>query len=166
MEFHPGKCENLRITNLSTASQIKADYIIHSTTLAHTNSAKYLGVTIDSNLQWNEHQANIISKANSTLAFLRRNIPFCPQHVKNTCYKTFVRPVLEYGCCVWDPQQGNHTLELEKIQKRAARFVTGIYNLTHGRTARNQAQRSAEPKSKLKSCTRLNWVPLTFTHLT
>ena len=26
MEFHPGKCENLRITNLSTASQIKADY--------------------------------------------------------------------------------------------------------------------------------------------
>ena len=119
MEFHPGKCENLRITNLSTASQITADYEIHSTTLALTNSAKYLGVTIDSNLQWNAHHANIISKANQTLAFLRRNIPSCPQHVKNTCYKTFVRPVLEYGCCVWDPHQGNHILELEKIQKKS-----------------------------------------------
>ena len=39
--------------------------------------------------------------------------------------KGLVRPVLEYGSSVWDP----HTLclqeELEKVQNRAARFVTG-----------------------------------------
>ena len=41
------------------------------------------------------------------------------------CYKTFVRPVLEYGYCVWVPHQETHILDIEKIQKRAARFVTG-----------------------------------------
>ena len=76
----------LRITNKTKANQIITNYSIHSTTLATTDAAKYLGVTIDSSLNWTEHQSNITKKANSTLAFLRRNIPSCPQHVKNTCY--------------------------------------------------------------------------------
>ena len=144
----------LRITNIKKNSQIKAEYKIHSTTLAATSTAKYLGVTIDPSLQWNSHLSNIISKANATLAFLRRNIPSCPKHIKSTCFKTFVRPILEYGCCVWDPHQVNHTQELEKIQKRAARFVTGSYDLTHGSTARNLAYLEwptlAERRAKIK----------------
>ena len=154
MEFHPGKCEMLRITNIKKPNQIKTDYKIHSTTLATTNAAKYLGVTIDPSLQWNKHHSNIIAKANSTLAFLRRNISSCPRQIKNTCYKTFVRPVLEYGCCVWDPYHENQIQDLEKIQKRAARFVTGNFDFTHGSTARNLAELEwptlAERRAKIK----------------
>ena len=128
--------------------------MIHTTTLATTNSAKYLGVTIDPSLQWNEHHSNIVSKANSTLAFLRRNISSCPQHIRSMCYKTFVRPILEYGCCVWDPHQSNKMQELEKIQKRAARFATGNYDFTHGSTAKNLAQLEwptlAERRARIK----------------
>ena len=36
-------------------------------------------------------------------------------------------PVLEYGSSVWDPSSILLQEELEKVQKRAARFVTGIY---------------------------------------
>ena len=43
--------------------------------------------------------------------------------MKEAAYKGLVRPVLEYGSSVWDP----HTHELEKVQNRAARFVTGNY---------------------------------------
>ena len=68
------------------------------------------------------------TKANRTLGFLRRNLSACPQDVKELAYKGLVRPVLEYGSSVWDPS-GIHVLqeELEKVQKRAARFVTGNY---------------------------------------
>ena len=135
MEFHPVKCETLRITNKLTP--IISDYSIHSTTLTVTDAAKYLGVTIDPGLKWTKHHSNVIKKANSTLAFLRRNISSCPKPVKDTCYKTFVRPILEYGCCVWDPHQQNQIIELEKVQKRAARFVTGNYDFTPGNSAKN-----------------------------
>ena len=36
-----------------------------------------------------------------------------------------VRQVLEYGSSVWDPLSILLQEELEKVQKRAARFVTG-----------------------------------------
>ena len=35
-----------------------------------------------------------------------------------------VRPNLEYGSSVWDPQTDKLQEELEKVQNRAARFVT------------------------------------------
>ena len=38
-----------------------------------------------------------------------------------------MRPVLEYGSSVWDPSSILLQEELEKVQKRAARFVTGNY---------------------------------------
>ena len=43
-----------------------------------------------------------------------------------TAYKGLVRPVLEYGSSVWTLTHGLQE-ELEKVQNRAARFVTGNY---------------------------------------
>ena len=48
--------------------------------------------------------------------------------MKEAGYKTLVRPILEYGCSVWDPLQE----ELEKVQNRAARFVTRNYTREAG----------------------------------
>ena len=39
-----------------------------------------------------------------------------------------VRPILEYGSSVWDPHQADDKMILEKVQRRAARFVTGNYS--------------------------------------
>ena len=73
------------------------------------------------------HVSNICTKANRTLGFLRRNLSACPQDVKESAYKGLVRPVLEYGSSVWDPSSILLQEELEKIQRSAARFVTGNY---------------------------------------
>ena len=56
----------------------------------------------------------------------------CPQEVKEAAYKGFVRPVLDYGSLVWDPPGVVLQEELESVQKRAARFVTGSYNYETG----------------------------------
>ena len=83
---------------------------------------------ITSDLRWNTHVSNICSKANRTLGFLRRNLYSCLQDVKEAAYKGLVRPVLDYGSSVWDPPGIVLQEELESVQKRAARFVTGNYN--------------------------------------
>ena len=43
-----------------------------------------------------------------------------------------MRPVLEYGSSLWDPHTKCLQEELEKVQNRAARFVTRNYNFEEG----------------------------------
>ena len=43
-----------------------------------------------------------------------------------------VRPILEYGSSVWDPHPDKLKKELEKVQNRAARFVTRNYDYETG----------------------------------
>ena len=52
--------------------------------------------------------------------------------MKETAYKTMVRPILEYGSSVWDHYTQGLQDELEKVQNRAARFVTRNYTRGEG----------------------------------
>ena len=47
-------------------------------------------------------------------------------------YKGLVRPILEYGSSVWDSHYEGLIDDLEKVQKRAARFVTRNYTYEKG----------------------------------
>ena len=56
-------------------------YYICNCTIQQVDSAKYLGVTITNNFSWSEHITKIINKANSTRAFLQRNLSQCQRCV-------------------------------------------------------------------------------------
>ena len=135
MEFHPGKCQVLKITNKQ--HPINKEYNIHGVILKLENFAKYLGITIDSKLNWNKHLDDIYKKASFMLSFLERNFNKCPKNVKEQCYFALVRPILDYGCCAWDPHKVTQIRKLERLNKRAARFVTGNYTKEHGETNKN-----------------------------
>ena len=51
--------------------------------------------------------------------------------MREAAYKGLVRPIIEYGSSVWDPHEGL-TDDLEKGQKRVARFVTRNYTFEKG----------------------------------
>ena len=124
MEFHPDKCKILRITN--KLNPIKADYYMHNQKLDTVDTAKYLGVMLHKKLSWKPHVDAICKKANQTRSFLQRNLKDCKRDVKSQCYKTFVRPQLEYASVAWDPVgEGNLHLrnQIEMVQRRAARFA-------------------------------------------
>ena len=126
MRFQPVKCNVMQITR-KRIKKIKASYSLEGTVLENVEKIKYLGVTITKNLKWNTHVSNICTKANRTLGFLRRNLAACPRNVKESTNKGLVRPTLEYSSSIWDSQSVLLQDELEKVQKRAARFVTGNY---------------------------------------
>ena len=100
MSFNPDKCEARVIRITKKRKHIDANYTIHDKELGHTKNAKYLGVLISDTLSWNAHVDIVTKKANNITALLRRNLSNCPQHTKDTCYKTFVRPQLEYAATV------------------------------------------------------------------
>ena len=103
---------------------------LHSKQLVLVNSAKYLGVTIDSKLLFNQHVDNICKKANSVLGFLRRNFNNSPHKVKADLYLIYIKPILEYAVPVWAPHTRCLINKLESIQRRAAHFVMSDYYLT------------------------------------
>ena len=131
MRFQPVKCNMMQLTNKRT-SKIQASYKLECTVLENVESIKYLGVIITKDLKWNTHISNVCTKANRTLGFLRRNLFSCPQDVREAAYKVLVRPILEYGSSVWDPHYEGLIDDLEKVQKRAARFVTRNYTYEKG----------------------------------
>ena len=108
---------------------------INNQKLAVKTDAKYLGVTISSDLPLGKHTDNITKKANSTMAFLKRNIRSAPMTAKDMAYKTFVRPTLEYASPTWAPyiERDNHKIDM--VQRRAARFVTSGYRRTSSVTS-------------------------------
>ena len=125
MQFNPDKCEVLTVTNERKPTQF--DYTIHGQTLQKVKNSKYLGLSIDRKLSWNSHIDMISKKANSVRAFLQRNTKMCPRHIKDKCYTTYVRPIVEYASSVWDPCTSKYISKLEAIQRRAARYVFSDY---------------------------------------
>ena len=88
----------------------------------------YLGVTFSDDLKWSSHITKITKKANSTLGFIRRNLKHCPESSRKTAYLALVRSTLEYSSVVWDPTLVKDVNKLEKVQRQAARFITGDYS--------------------------------------
>ena len=135
--------------------QINASYTLELTDLANVESIKYLGKTIISDLRWNTHVSNVCTKGNRTLGFLRRKLYSCLQEVKEAAYKGLVRPVLDYGSSVWDSSGVVLQEELESVQKRAVRFVTGNYSYETGSMAGILGQLKWESLKKRRKDNRL-----------
>lgn len=81
-------------------------------------------------MSWTNQIDKVTSKAHNTLNFLRRNMYACPPETKELAFKTLVRPILEYGASCWDPHLTGRIGQIEKVQRKAARFVTGNWRYT------------------------------------
>ena len=101
MDFNPLKCGFLRITNKKNPTDYC--YYIGNSIIKQVAHSKYLGVTINEKLTWNEHILAITSKAQQINAFLRRNFYQCLPHIKCNLYKSMVQPIIEFVSPVWDP---------------------------------------------------------------
>jgi len=126
MSFNAKKCQVIRITP-KNRPPLPTTYKLHGQTLDTVDASKYLGVTISNNLTWDRHIDNTIGKGNKTLGFIRRNLKDCTKPVKSAAYTSMVRPTMEYASSVWDPTNRKKIENLEKVQKRAARFVFNNY---------------------------------------
>ena len=87
-------------------------------------------VVSTTDLLWSQHITSI-TKANSTLGFLRRNPRHSPTSCRRNAYLALVRPVLEYAAIFWDPHTQQEINMLERFVAKDYRsttpgFITGL----------------------------------------
>ena len=68
MHFNPSKCQVLHITR--TRNPLQTQYVLLGQVLKAVDHAKYLGLEIGHDLNWNQHIQNVTTKTNRTLAFI------------------------------------------------------------------------------------------------
>jgi hypothetical protein len=99
------------------------------------DEVKYLGVTLESKLSWNQHLQKITRKAQTTFAVIR-----CTCGIKwglrlNTVhwlYTRVIRPSIYYGALVWwsKAMQKTTKTQLDRIQRAACLAITGAMKST------------------------------------
>ena len=65
-------------------------------------SQKHIGMYLNTNLNFQEHLNNVLSKVNKTIGLLRKLQAFLPRQSLVTVYKAFIRPHLDYGDIMYD----------------------------------------------------------------
>lgn len=78
-------------------------YTINNISIEKVSKFKYLGVVINSRLNWNDHVQHVTSSIRK-LGLLRHKLREAPSHVKLLAYNSIIRPKLEYAAVV-----GTHT---------------------------------------------------------
>ena len=67
----------------------------------------------------------ISKKAISTMNFVMRQLRGTNQEIKKKAYLSLIRPIVEYASSTWDPYRLGEVKDIEKVQRMAARRVTG-----------------------------------------
>lgn len=152
MRFNASKCYILSINKTSDFF-----YQLDSTILKNVQSTPYLGILLSDDMKWSPHISSITKKANSTLGFLRRNLRRCPPNCRQQAYLSLIRPSLEYGAVVWDPYLKKDIEGLERVQRKASRFITGDFrSYTPGSVTRLLEKTELQPLQQRRKQLRLS----------
>ena len=124
LEFNIEKCCVLRIGN----SQVNFQYKMTDKTgtthiLNEVSSMRDLGVIITNDLSTKTHVEQVAASANRALYSIKRTVKDLNICTGPMLYKSLVRPILEYCHSAWHPQTVREIEILEKVQRRATRWI-------------------------------------------
>ena len=120
--FNEAKCKAQCITRKKTP--ILSSYKLNNTAAELYAAEKDLGVWISKDLTWSKQVNEQSSRANKLLGYLQRNKRFIfGIEVRRTLCLALVRPHLGYATQIWAPQSIELIVKLERIQRRATKFI-------------------------------------------
>ena len=103
---------------------VDSAYTLNGSQIMSVLTEKDLDVHVSTNLSWNNHIDVIISKANKMLGMIKSTCTNqCDQKTLIIWYKSLVRSQLEYASQVWSPYTKEKITTLERVQRRATKFI-------------------------------------------
>ena len=97
---------------------------MNDTVLEEVKEFKDLGILTDCSLSWNSHTDMITAKANRMLGLIKRTCKDLKDKATlKTLFCSLVRSNLEYCSVVWSPFTKRNIDKLERIQRRATKFI-------------------------------------------
>ena len=97
---------------------------INGLPLTELKSTKFLGITIDSCLSWNDHIHNVHTSVSKGIGILYRLKDFLSQNSLTILYNAIVLPYLTYCNIVWGNCSSTKINSILLLQKRALRLIT------------------------------------------
>jgi hypothetical protein len=102
------------------------NYTLNNEIIPSVESVKYLGIIINHSLKFDNHIAFQLTKTSRIFVLLKFALHDATPELKKLAYFSLCRPILEYGCEVWDPINKNLIHKLESFQKKVIRFIYGV----------------------------------------
>ena len=124
VKFNPSKTEVLLISNSLIPPDIHINFANENLELSDFH--KHLGVIFSANGKWTKHIETIRDSAMKSINILRKLKYTLSRKTLNKIYNTFILPLLEYACEVWDGCSKQDEEKLEKVHLEAARIITGL----------------------------------------
>lgn len=107
------------------------DIKISNKTLKELKSVKYLGVVLDSNLNWKQHIHELTKKISRSIGILCKLRHFVPSKILIQIYYSIIFPFLTYGVVIWGNTYQTNLYPLVTIQKRAVRILSFSHFQAH-----------------------------------
>ena len=126
------KCSSMLISG-DKCNTRKLDIDMNGTVLNQVESTKYLGVVIDDQLSWRKQTSEVCRKLAYNVSNLNkaRNV-LPPKVLRNVYLSTFI-PVVDYACTVWSNSSIFNMKRIHRMEKMAARAISGNYDYIHVR---------------------------------
>jgi len=128
LRFNPTKCKVLKI---GKKEEGHIEYQMDGIYLENIKEEKDIGVIVDSDLKFEKHIAEKVTKANNIMGVIRRSFTYLDNSMFNKLFKALVRPHLEYATSVWNPYLHKHINTIENVQRRATKRLPGMKNLQY-----------------------------------
>ena len=129
VNFNPLKTKYMIISK-KLHKQNYPPLFLNGTQLDKVNKHTQLGITFNDKLTWDDHIRDKCSTASKRLTLLKRLGSKVPRETRLTIYISFIRPVLEYGSCLFDNCSDLLSQMLEDVQRQAALTITQAYRNT------------------------------------
>ena len=100
---------------------------INGIIIERVQSFNFLRITLSESMSWANHLLSIKKKISKVIGILYRLKNTFPLEVLKTLYKSLVLSYINYGLLLWGVEVKN----LEIIQKRAIRLITGSNYIAH-----------------------------------
>ena len=106
------------------ANPINYNICINGLPIVEKQSTKFLGITIDANLSWNDHVLNVHNSVSRGIGILYRLRNLISQKSLTILYNALVLPYITYCNIVWGNCGSTKTNSILLLQKRALRLIT------------------------------------------
>ena len=103
--------------------QKRVPHLLFSIDIMHIEQVtefNFLGLIIDSNLNWKAHLSAIVTKISRVIGLLRKLKNIFPKQVLHSIYNSLIMPHLNYSLLAW----GIKSHKIEQLQKRLSEYST------------------------------------------
>ena len=126
MHFRPNYNHDER-RNCARAKIVGSEHqlFVHNNKIKKTNMARFLGIVIDEDLNWDGHLEHLEQKLKSSIITIKRIKKFIPQEHFSKLYHSLFVSHLTYGISAWGSAPSYKLKKIFSIQKRCMRLLFG-----------------------------------------